>query len=572
MARKRRAQAKVSANPGRTGGASAHVPRWREWSALGVLLAVEAALAIIGARATSVTFDESFHVPAGVAYVAAGDAGVSAVNPPLGKALFGLAALAAGARTPDAAVLATHDPRLVNEAFMRANAAGYRRIYLAARLVNVLLALVLGFLIWGAARARFGARGGLLAAVLWALAPEALAHAGVATLDMATSLLWLSGTLAASRVVRTGSWRDTAVFAAVAGAFALTRFSAVLLLPLLVTLWVVERVRGRAAPLRSAGPVFALAPIAMIAALWLGYGANRGPRPLHEWTFASTRFRSLQRAAPSLRLPLPNDVVTGLDRQSADAEPGHLTTYVLGRATTASVWWYFPFAIAIKWPLGLLSALVLVGGRVIVRKRIESAELILSALVFLIPAMTFGNLDAGVRYVLPLLPLACIGAGSLMIMGPRARVWPALGLASALTVALETWSAAPWWLSHFNPVAGPPERRERWLNDSNVDWGQGLAALATEMKSRGIARVHLAYLGTADPHLYGIDFEPYWTGVPGPESDWLAVSSYFYVGLPQTLRLKDGPSPWIALLDFHAFPPERAASRPGDCMWLFKIR
>jgi len=547
-------------------------PRWHEWALLGAIVAAQAALAISGARATSVTFDESFHVPAGVAYVVAGDAGVSAVNPPLGKALFGLAALAAGARCPDAAVLRTHDPRAVNEAFMRANAVRYRPIYFAARLANVALAVVLGLLVWAAARARFGTAAGLVAAALWALTPEALAHAGVATLDIATALLWLAGTLTATRMVRSGSWRDTAVFAAVAAAFALTRFTAVLLLPLAGVLWVVERARGRGAPLRLAWRAWALTPLGMLAALWLGYGAHSPARPLREWTFASKRFESLQRAAPSLRLPLPGEVVAGLDRQSADAEPGHLTTYVLGRSTTGSVWWYFPFAIAIKWPLGLLVALLLVGFRSIVRRAIESPELIVGALVFLVPAMTFGNLDAGVRYVLPLLPLACIGASSLADAAAGAGRWRSVAVASVLAVAVETWTAAPWWLSHFNPLAGPPERRERWLNDSNVDWGQGLAALATEMKRRGITRVHLTYMGTADPHLYGIDFEPYWTGVPGAQSDWLAVSSYFYVGLPQTLRLKDGPSPGIASLDFHALPPERAAARPGDCMWLFKLR
>jgi 4-amino-4-deoxy-L-arabinose transferase-like glycosyltransferase len=539
---------------------------------LTALLALQAALAIAGAQATSVTFDESFHVPAGVAYVATGDAGVSAVNPPLAKALFGLAALSAGAKLPEAAVLATHDSRAVNEAFIRANVVRYRGIFFAARMTNIALALALGFLVWGAARARFGSAGGLLAVALWALTPEALAHGGVATLDIATALLWLAGTLTAARVVRTGSWRDTAALAVVAAAFALTRFTAVLLLPLALVLWLVERVRGRAAPLRLAWRPWLLAPLAMLAALWLGYGIRAPAPPLREWTFASRRFQALQRSAPSLRLPLPRDVVTGLDHQSVDAEPGHLTTYVLGRATTTSVWWYFPFAVAVKWPLGLLAALLLVAGRAIARRRIESSELIVSTLVFLIPAMTFGNLDAGVRYVLPLLPLACVGAGSLASARPRAGTWRTAAVLCVAAVAIETWMAAPWWLSHFNPLAGPPERRERWLNDSNVDWGQGLVALKAEMQRRGIARIHLTYLGTTDPHLYGIDFEPYWTGVPGPASDWLAVSSYFYVGLPQTLRLKDGPSPGIAALDFHVLPPERAAARPGDCMWLFKIR
>lgn len=544
-------------------------PRAAEWGFAIVMLVLHAGLAIRGATATSVTYDESFHVPAGVAWVTSGTTGVSPVNPPLGKGLFGVAALAVGARPPTAEVLATRDARTTNLAFMRENRARYHTIYLAARLVTVALSLGLGALVWWAARARFGAGGGALALALWAWAPESLAHAGLATLDVPTALLWLASVLAGGRAVRTGAWRDVGVLAFVAAAFALTRFTAILLLPLVAGLWVLARVRGGATPLRRLARL-ALVPLAMLAALWLGY-RDVMSRPLADTPFASERFRALQAAGPSWRLPLPDDLVAGLDRQSADAEPGHLTTYVLGRTDTRAVWWYFPLAIALKWPLGLLAAIVAAGVAFLRRPGRAPLDLALGGLLFLLPAMFFGNLDAGVRYVLPLLPLACVGAGALW---PAQRSWPGRIAVAALAVAvaIEALAAAPWWLSHFQPLAGPPERRERLLNDSNVDWGQGLAALQKEMSARGIAKIQLTYHGTVDPALYGIDFVPYVSGVPGPESDWLAVSSYFYVGLPQTVMLREGPSPGIVVTDFHALPPERAAARPGDCMWLFKVR
>ena len=47
------------------------------------------------------------------------------------------------------------------------------------------------------------------------------------------------------------------------------------------------------------------------------------------------------------------------------------------------------------------------------------------------------------------------------------------------------------------------------MNDSNVDWGQGLIALRDEMERRGIKRIHLSYHGTTDPAVYGIDYVPY---------------------------------------------------------------
>src|SRR5882672_5280375 len=72
--------------------------RERVWVAL--LLTLHLALAMWGAVRNSVTFDENFHLPAGVMIVARGNFNVSTVNPPLVKALCGAAALAAGARLP----------------------------------------------------------------------------------------------------------------------------------------------------------------------------------------------------------------------------------------------------------------------------------------------------------------------------------------------------------------------------------------------------------------------------------------------------------------------------------------
>src|SRR4249919_83537 len=98
-------------------------PRERAWVAL--LLTLHLALAVWGVVRNSVTFDENFHVPAGVMIAARGYFGVSTVNPPLVKALSGVAALAAGARLPaDSALAGMQD--VVGESFMRMNADRYQ--------------------------------------------------------------------------------------------------------------------------------------------------------------------------------------------------------------------------------------------------------------------------------------------------------------------------------------------------------------------------------------------------------------------------------------------------------------
>ncbi|MGH7731883.1 MAG: hypothetical protein ACRENJ_11610, partial [Candidatus Eiseniibacteriota bacterium] len=139
----------------------------------------------------------------------------------------------------------------------------------------------------------------------------------------------------------------------------------------------------------------------------------------------------------------------------------------------------------------------------------------------------------------------------------------------ASLVAIEAALSAPWYLAFFNRAAGGPGGGDRIVNDSNVDWGQGLIALREELAGRGIGRVHLTYHGTVDPAIYGIDYVPLLGGAPGPESEWLAVSSYFYVGLPQRLMTREGRTDFKRY-DFRARSLVPVA-RPARCMYLFRL-
>jgi hypothetical protein len=143
-------------------------------------------------------------------------------------------------------------------------------------------------------------------------------------------------------------------------------------------------------------------------------------------------------------------------------------------------------------------------------------------------------------------------------------------LALALLQAVETGFAAPWYLSFFNWPSGGPGGGYRLVNDSNVDWGQGLIALREELARRGIRRIHLAYHGTADPAIYGIDYLPYLGGQPGPESDWLAVSSYYFVGLGQRMMTPGGRTPPLRI-NFSPLWGVRPAARAADCIYLFPL-
>jgi hypothetical protein len=75
----------------------------------------------------------------------------------------------------------------------------------------------------------------------------------------------------------------------------------------------------------------------------------------------------------------------------------------------------------------------------------------------------------------------------------------------------------PYFLSYLGEYAvGRPSYEV--LVDSSTDWGQGLVALRTFMRERGIDTVALGYWGSAIPEGYGIRY--------------VALPSYFPLPLP----------------------------------------
>jgi hypothetical protein len=492
----------------------------------------------------SVTFDEN-STPAGVVEVARGHFHLGGEPSPV-KAMFGAAARAAGARLPADSAIAEIRQSVVGESFMRRNADRYHHVFFAARLVVVLLSVLLGLLVWFFARRLYGARGAVLALALYAFAPDAIAHGGLATLEISTALGFLASVYACWRFARTsiraGSARPGRLLTF------LTRFSAfalVLCSPAPAVL-----VKRRPEP-GGAGPrARAHDPLALAA----GYAGQISFRPLQHYQFVAV-IRRPAAGGSALGFPSPTPD-HGLDWQTYNGQRGQNPAYLFGRVRAEPVWYYFPIAILCKWPLGFLAALLARAGLMVVsirgRARRAREMLVLGPpVLFLLGAMFFLSLDVGVRYVFPLLPFLCVWCGGLIARAHRGaprwakpRVMARGAVALAVLVAIESVSAAPWQLSFFNRLAGGPGGGYRILNDSNVDWGQGLIALRAEMKRLHLGRIHLTYHGTTDPAMYGIDYVPYFGGKPGPESDWLAVSSYYFVGLTQrmmTTRGRTGP-------------------------------
>jgi hypothetical protein len=571
-----------SSRPGRARGAAPErrgarlSRRARRWG-VALLLAIHVALVVPGIFRNSITFDENFHLPAGALYLARGYTHVSLGQPPLARALYALPVMLAHPALPPDSVLGINAERAMAQSFLHLNAARFQTLYGIARFVALLLSLLTGLLVYRLARGLYGGAAGLLALAAWVAFPDVVAQAGLIAVDLPTALVNLLLILALRAVVRRGGAWPIARLTLAFGAALLIRYSTLELVPALVVLVVWAGWRGRQRHPWLAAWALVVAFVGGVVLLDLGYLGQVSWLPMGKRAFMSKSFHALGQRVPGLALPLPDAYIAGFDYLRALTE-GIKPIFVFGHTRPHSVWWYFPVAVAVKWPIGLLGLLALrlaFVARHRPRRAWDEACLLLPALTVIGVAMA-SDLGFGVRYLLPAVPFLCVWAGGVLARpaarAARASVPRGWALAAVALAALETGecaAATPWQLSFYNAFAGG---RGEWIvNDSNLDWGQGLLALRDELHARGIRRVHLAYHGTTDPALYGIDYIPYQGGLPGPESDWIAVSTYFWVGLPQRMVTPKGDTPFMAI-DFRPLWAHPDAARPANCIHLIRLR
>jgi hypothetical protein len=451
---------------------------------------LHAALAVDSLRRKSVSYDEVSHLPAGLAAVAAGEPRLNPQHPPLLKLLAGAAAATARPRLPlDGAAYREGREWDFGREVLFASGNDDARLLLRGRLPSVLLSLLAAVVIWSWSRARWGEAGGLLSLALWCASPVALAHARLVTMDVPVAAFAALATLAWWRAARRGlggAWLGVA--AAALGAAAATKFSALLL------------------------------PAPLLLAEWLACG-SRTPwrRRLGAWGILALGTAAMIHVAYQFSTDSLLRYVDGMSRLYQDL-PRDYAFYLAGEFRAARFPHYFLVALAVKSTVPELFAMA--GGLLAAGWRRLSWRddlfLWLPAVTWLAATSALAS-DQGVRYAIPALPFLFVLAGRLAAPSPgTSRRW--LGPAVALMLgALQIGAAVsqhPDYIPYFNRLAGGVAAGPRWLDDSNVDWGEDLRRLPAWLAARGVERVRLAYFGINDPERYGIRREPF------TRSDW----------------------------------------------------
>jgi hypothetical protein len=187
-------------------------------------------------------------------------------------------------------------------------------------------------------------------------------------------------------------------------------------------------------------------------------------------------------------------------RQIKHNMQGH-GAYLLGATSPRALWYFFPVALTIKFALPLLLLpLALLGlSPGSLRNRLVALAVVL--LVFSLNC----RVQIGVRLVMPLMALVAVGIGAAL-GDALARLEPdswrkrLLSGASALGVVWMAGAPAAVWphgLCYVNELWGGPSHGYECVSGSDYDWGQGVRELDRWRAAKG-RDVALLYYGT-DP-------------------------------------------------------------------------
>ena len=179
---------------------------------------------------------------------------------------------------------------------------------------------------------------------------------------------------------------------------------------------------------------------------------------------------------------------------------GH-DTYLLGEWYPGATKPYFPLALTMKLPIPVF---VLLGAVLVIHPRSLWSPIGALALLLLVLSPNY-RVQIGIRFMFPMVVLGYIALAAAIAHGwatsRHGRSVPRW-LVAALIVALAATSVWVWpqGLSYFNQMWGGPEAGPHLLHESNCDWGQGLPELRDWCAAEGEALIAVWYYGM-DPDI-----------------------------------------------------------------------
>lgn len=539
----------------------------------------------------SQTMDEPAHVATGLQLLQDHVYKLESQHPPLSRVAVALGPWLFGSRMPEEGEMMERGNDIL---YAKQN---HWRTLILARL-GVLPFFILGcVVVWIWSSRLWGRNAALFALIAFTMLPIVLAHAALATTDMAIGAglplaLYRLVRWVEEPVLKTAAWLGAAV-----GIAAGSKFTALLFLPgcagalLILLLATGNSGIPRRLPWRSLAKQAALLTGVLYLVLCACYLFTGDPlvpasqRPHHTIDRLLGNHKILHDAAYTLiEAPIPgSEVYYGALSAYLHNKGGH-TAFFLGQWSRSGWWYYFPLLLLVKTPAAFL-LLPGAGAYFLLRspqtrrnwKALAPATFAAAILVLVIPS----HINIGLRHILPIFPLLAMVAGyGVSQLWDRSGRYRSAGIALLLWLSVASLWAHPNYLAYFNEFVRHPERIEV---DSDFDWGQDLDRLARWLRAHDVHDVSISYFGSADLRYAGLP--PFRELEPNqPVRGWVAISAYnrllpspfgikrfrnvpTYYSIPasfQSGNVQPGPFAWLA-----AYQP---VARVGNSIFVYYIK
>ena len=517
----------------------------------GLLSIVIATLLICRADlAYNQVFDEGAHIACGMEWLSHGKYTYETLHPPLARVATAILPYAAGARSQGHSDMAVEGTAIINRD------GRYAHNLLLSRL-GILpffwLTCLLSYLFM---LAYFSAWHGAISVFFLSFCPVVLAHSAVATTDAPLMATFLAAVLGFAIYLRSPTLPRALLASVCLGIACVTKFSAIPFFVVTSAILVGQhmyRHREFLRPLRR----LLFVGVCSLPILWAAYRFSYHPlfTPADTYPKAQVKLDAMSARNRSfltkVNVPAP-ELFRGmyLIKQNGD---GTLPRYgyLLGRLYTGGNPAFFPVALFIKTPIAML-LLCLAGVGIAWRfyrlKINEEVVVLFSGLVGPLLVGVLGNMNIGLRHILPVYPFLGMFA-SIAVVSMWSRRGAHGQLVRGLVFVLLIWNvtscllAAPQYLSYFNEFAA--SRPGHFLVDSDLDWGQDFYKLESKLSGVPPADVSVDYFG--DGTIARHESAQWHTLKAGEHpTGWVAVSETRYEEHPELFTwLSEKPFTWV---------------------------
>lgn len=575
-------------------------------------------------RQNALTFDELAHIPAGYSYLTQQDYRLNPEHPPLAKDIAALPLLFFDLNFPLENENWTQNTEAppwwmqfnVGNAFLYKADNDPLSIIFFSRLPMIFLTLVFGAFLFLWTRKLLGNGAALTVLAFFAFSPSFLAHGALVTTDVASALGILLATYYWIEFLKQPT-KAKIVKAGIALALAfLFKFSAVLLLPFFAIITIIYallhpessgkfQTAAKYTGLSILAGIVALAIITPVYQLHiLNYPAERQLRDTIA-DFQPGGVTAYEKAVIWMADPPAGGLVLRPSAQFARgilmaAQRGQFgnTVFFQGEIKAGGFWQYFPLIYVYKVPLAfhVLGLLGIFGVFWSIKKQWYrgTKEVFLTWWLkqhFVFAAFTLfiggyllvamlGNLNIGVRHLLPAFPLLYIllawGLKELFEHIHHSRNLKYITTSAIIGLFLwyigSSLAAFPNYIPYYNALAGGTENGYQIAVDSNYDWGQDFYRLLNFVEANNIQKIHLDYFGGEDPEFWLGDrymqYTPCKQTLCQHPKGWIAVSlNQLQGGLAQPVAGYDQPTGYYTWLSQHD-----PIARAGPSIFIYNIQ